>query len=229
MKRLPLRLIILLIFLLTVLVCFIVSRIFSIATIQIVGAPTLIGLDSLKGKQLYLISLDDIEKEILKKNPNIQSFTLHKDYPNTLRLRVYQSKPVGALVVSDGYFLMSDSAKIVIKQREVPIKLPLITIGQKLPFNSYGVGDTLTSQELTASAYFLGKFAENGIPIETVEIRGFDVVVCKGAEHTYIFSASKNKTEQFSDFLTVYRQFFVEGKKFSSIDVRFEKPVVVFE
>lgn len=227
MKKVSRTVMFIIILLLAVGACFAASKLLTVSTIHVHGG-SVIGLDELVGKPLFLLNESTISKDLLKKNPTIEKITFEKKYPNILSIRVQQSKPVGLLAVANGYYILSSSGKVIGKERTKMHKLPLITIGQKFPFQAYRVGETMSNQELLTSAYVLGKFTQNGVYIDTVEIRGFDVVVCKGAGHTYIFSASKDKAEQFSELMVVYRQFFVEGKKYQSIDVRFEKPVVVF-
>ncbi len=228
MKKIPKGALFAITFILAVAACFGLSKLLFINTIHVSGG-SLIGLDEFSNTPLLLINESDLTKKLLLVNPTIEKILVDKQYPNTLSLRVERARAAGLLAVSKGYYVLSSGGKVISKERTITKKLPLITIGQKFPFESYTVGETMSNEGIVSSAYILGQFAQNNIPIDTVEIRGFDVVVCKGAGHTYVFSASKNKAEQFSDFLIVYRQFFVEGKRYSSIDVRFEKPVVVFE
>lgn len=229
MKRLPKRTLILIAFLSAILLSFLVYKTLAVATIELHGAQTIIGLDQFSMKPLFLINSSIASQELLVKNPSFESIEIAPQYPNKLIITATKSTKVGALKVSNGFYEISSSGKVLAKVRAIEGKLPLILLQQLLPYESYSVGQIMSNREIIFSAYLLGQFAQNNIPIETVEMQGFDVVLCKGAGHTYVFSASKDKVAQFADFAVIFRQFFVEGKKYSTIDVRFDKPVVVFE
>lgn len=229
MKRIPKRTLILIAFLSAILLSFLVYKTLSVTTIELHGAQTLIGLDQFTMKPLFLINSNDASQDLLSRNPSFERIEISRQYPNRLIITATKSKMVGALKVSSGFYEISSTGKVLSKVRTKEGKLPLILLQQLLPYESYSVGQIMSNREVVFSAYLLGQFTQNNIPIETVEMQGFDVVLCKGAGHTYVFSASKDKVAQFSDFAVIYRQFFVEGKKYSKIDVRFDKPVIVFE
>lgn len=216
-------------FLGAILLSFLIYKTLSVNTVELNGAQTLIGLDQFNNKPLFLINSNIASQDLLAKNPMFESIEISPQYPNKLIITVTGSKKVGILKVSHGFYEISSTGKVLTKVRAKEGKLPVILLQQLLPYESYAVGQTMSNQEVTFSAYLLGKFAENNIPIDTVEMQGFDVVLCKGAGRTYVFSASKDKVTQFSDVAVIYRQFFVEGKKYNKIDVRFDKPVVVFQ
>lgn len=229
MKRIPKRTIVLIVFLGTILLSFLIYKTLSVSTIELKGAQTLIGLDQFSSKPLFLIKNTKAAHDLLAKNPSFESIEISGQYPNKLIITATRSKMVGALKVSGGFYQISSTGKVLAKVRNIEGKLPLITLQQLLPYESYAVGQIMSNREVVFSAYLLGKFAENNIPIDTVEMQGFDVVLCKGAGRTYVFSASKDKVAQFVDVAVIYRQFFIEGKKYSKIDVRFDKPIIVFE
>lgn len=229
MKRIPKRTVIIVTFLSALLLSFLVYKTFSITTIELHGAQTLIGLDQFSMKPLFLINSNKAMRDLLGKNPSFESINISLKYPNKLVITAIRSNVVGVLQVSNGFYELGSTGKVLAKLRVRQNNLPLILLQQLLPYESYSVGQIINNQQLIFSTYVLGKFAENTIPIETVEMQGFDVVLCKGAGRTYVFSASKDKQTQVSDSIAIYRQFFIEGKKYSSLDVRFDKPVVVLE
>lgn len=229
MKRIPKRTIVLFAFLSAIFLSFLIFKTLSVSIIELNGTQTLIGLDQFSQKPLFLINISKATQDLLRKNPSFESISIASQYPNKLVITATKSKKVGILKVSNGFYEISSRGKVITKVRTKNDALPLILLQQLLPYESYAVGQVMSNKEIQFSAYLLGKFAENNIPIETVEMKGFDVVLCKGAGRTYVFSASKDKVAQFSDFAVIYRQFFIEGKKYSTIDVRFDKPVVVFE
>lgn len=229
MKRIPKRTIILFAFLSGIILSFILYKIFLIQSIELYGASTLIGLDQFSRKPSFFINTEQASRALMNANPTFENIELNIVYPNTLKITATKSRAVAVLKVSNGYYEISHTGRILVKVRKKETKLPEIVLQQLLPYESYVVGQFINKQEVVFAAYILDKFAQNAIPIETVEMQGFDVVLCKGAGRTYIFSASKDKTVQFSDVAVIYRQFFIEGKKFNKIDVRFDNPIIVFE
>tara|TARA_B100001057_G_C22868113_1_gene957519 strand:+ start:2959 stop:3615 length:657 start_codon:yes stop_codon:yes gene_type:complete len=61
-----------------------------------------------------LFSLDNSEiKKILMQESFVESFKIKKKYPNTLRIRIYEKKPIAILLKKQNKFLLSDKIDLI--------------------------------------------------------------------------------------------------------------------
>ena len=78
-----------------------------------------------------LINLDNSEiKKLLMQESFIESFNIKKKYPNTLKIKIYEKKPIAILLKNQNKFLLSDKIDL--------IKFKEIENFQNLP---YVIGD----------------------------------------------------------------------------------------
>ena len=69
-------------------------------------------LESIYEKNIFFLKKKEIE-EILKTNSLIDSFDVKKKYPNTLKIRIYEKKPIAVLIKQKKKFYISEKIKLI--------------------------------------------------------------------------------------------------------------------
>lgn len=188
------------------------------------------GIQTLKGEFIWFVDEEETATFIKSRNEYIKEVVVTKQYPDSLKLRINYYSPLAVLKVADGYFLLGDEAVILEKSREpISSSLPQITYYQNIPFANNQVGQQLNFQDLKDSLFYLQKLAAMKTSINSIDIKGFHMLGLYTSNQEYIFTAEKERDQQIYQLEATIREFMISGRKINSLDVRFDKPVVVLE
>ncbi len=210
---------------------FILNSIFVIQNIVIKGysdKAALRGLYSLAKKNILTISPKEIEKAVLEANPQLQSVAIRKQFPSTLIIDLKIQPVVAELAMNNGYAYLSENGHIISKNREQKKRSPLINYYQKLNYSSYSAGDEVGFTDLLTGLHFLKSMNDLGLRTDTIDINGFDMLLFTLGDKKIFFTTEKNKETQDYELNQIIRQFKIEGREFTSLDLRFEKPIIRF-
>ncbi len=209
---------------------FLANNLFLISEVKIVTTekiPDLKGLEELKGKNLLIISKDEVKKILSKRNPQIKIIKIEKKYPHSIILTTRFDKPAAALIVDQGYFILGEDSKILDKKKEAKVvQVPMIFYYQKLNYSSYEVGDRIEFEDILIALHFVKKLSQMGLKTDKVDINGLNMIRLNLNEDTIIFTTEKGINLQEYQLEKLIHQFKVEGKTFEVIDLRFNKPII---
>jgi len=186
----------------------------------------IIGFQSLSKQNLLFLNKEQLEKEVLQKNPFLKKVQIDKVYPDKLRLKITIDKPFAALKADNGYFYLSETSKIIEKQKENTQKLPVVNYSQKIYYSSYQAGQKVDYREILGVLKLLKKTNDLGLVVDAVDIAGTYMVAFKIDEKKIIFSFDKDLEEQEEALKMIIKQFRIEGKDFATLDLRFNKPLI---
>jgi hypothetical protein len=186
------------------------------------------GLRSFAQKNLLLVSPDDVKKIILTENPTIRSVAVQKAFPNTLIITVESQPFIAIFEMNSGYVYLSENGKIIQKSKEKKEDIPLIKYYQKMNYASYNPGESLEYNDILTALHFLKTATEVGLQTDTVDINGFDMLLFSVGDKKLFFTTEKKKETQDYELRQIIKQFKIEGRDFKSLDLRFEKPIIVF-
>lgn len=66
-----------------------------------------------KGDSLFQINISNAEKRLLGKMPYLQSVTITRQFPTTLKVDIVEETVLGAVYTSDGFAIISDTGKVL--------------------------------------------------------------------------------------------------------------------
>ncbi|MBI3619922.1 hypothetical protein HY214_02145 [Candidatus Roizmanbacteria bacterium] len=205
---------------------------FAVRKIAIDGSDRslpLKGLTTLYRANLLLLSTEEKADDLLRENPRLKTVVVTKEYPATLHLTYTFLTPVVFFTVDDGFYILSEEGKILERlHKKSDLPLPIITYYQKIPFQQYKAGNILSFKDIQDSLAYLKKIVELSLPIDSIDIKGTNMIVCNLKEKTIIFTTSKDRGKQLFELESIVRKFKIEGREFTSLDLRFDKPVVTF-
>jgi len=210
---------------------FVTNQFFKIKTIEINKLSNNwlpLGIKGFKGENLLVLSTTDIEQKIVNNNPDIKSAEVKKIYPDKLKITIELYRPFVVLKVSNGFFILTEDGRIIEKKRKIESNLPIINFYQLLSYYYFNTGDRLEYKDLQGALKFL-KASENlGLKIVSIDISGNNMIGFNLVNQKVVFSTKKNFGKQEYELRTIVKQFLIQGKKFKSLDLRFNKPVVKF-
>lgn len=201
-------------------------KIKSVIVNNINSKSSLQGLSLLNDMNMLFLDENDIEKQLYKSNSYIKTISIKKQYPSTLILAVAMHVPLAQFEVSEGYFVLSKNARILKKAKSTSASLPIIRYYQKLSYNGYNAGDTIEFKDIKASLQFLEKAKNLGLAINSIDIRGFNMIALNTKDEKMLFTLEKSIKDQLYQFEQVVKQFKVQGKEFKVIDFRFDRVIV---
>lgn len=206
------------------------TNIVKVRTIIIEGdnKQELRGLRKYYQKNLIFLSPKEIEQSILTDNPQLQSVSIEKKYPNSLVISIKEQQIVATLEMNEGYAYLSEDGKIVQKSREQNKQLPLIHYYQKFIYSVVSAGDDLKYIDIISALHFIKKCSELGLKTDTVDISGLDMLLFTIGDKKMYFTTEKDIRTQDYELGEIIRQFKIEGKDFKSLDLRFDKPIITF-
>ena len=207
---------------------YLVTFYFTVQKIEVTqkGKPVALnGLKGLEGDRMILLDEKKTADTVLLLNPYLKTITVQKQYPQTLLITVDNHIPLAQLQGDVGYYILSDTAKILEKKRYAVPNLPLISYYQKLPFIQNQAGKFIDFQDIELALHFIKKVRSAGIAVETVDIAGFHMIRLNSKDKTILVSAEKDKETQDYQFETIVRELRKDGNDFSELDLRFEKPI----
>lgn len=193
---------------------------------QRVTADSLKGISSFFHSNILFVSTSTITKTIQTSNSTVREVTVVKQYPHTIVLKVSVYEPYALFKADNGFFVLSGNGTILQKTRTVVKNLPTISYYQKLYYNSYQSGNTITNKDVLLSLRFLQKALDLDIKLNSIDINGFNMIALYANDQKIIITTEKDVGLQEYQFETIVRQFKIEGKQFKVLDLRFDKPII---
>jgi cell division septal protein FtsQ len=200
---------------------------FSVREVVIEGVSDLTGLEGYSGAFLPLLKEKDIEAAVSTSNPTLAEVHVYKQYPYTLYITARELRPVVTVKLSDGYMYVSEVGTVLGKNRsDDDSSLPVLTYYQPLFFNQTPIGSIVDHAEIVTAALMTHKVLDLGIAVTKIDITNENMIVLHTDSFTLLVTSIKDVQQQLRILDYTYKQLRREGKEFTSIDVRFEKPII---
>lgn len=200
---------------------------FSVQEVVIEGVSNLSGLEGYSGAFLPLLKQSDVEAAVSSSNPTLAEVHVYKQYPHTLYLTARELRPVVSVKLSDGYMYISEVGTVLGKNRsESDAALPVLTYYQPLFFNQAPIGSVVEHAEIVTAAEMTHKVLDLGIAVTKIDITNENMIVLHTDSFTILVTSIKDAQHQLRVLDYTYKQLRRGGEKFTSIDVRFEKPII---
>lgn len=187
------------------------------------------GLHHIALRNIFFTSEKSVEQIMVDNNPLVKAVRVQKIYPSTIRITPYFDEVIAALKVSeDGFFLLSEQGKVLSKTKENRENLPQLVYYQLLQYALFQNGETISYKDILMALHFLKKSRDLDLYVNSIDITSFSMIGLYVNGGKILFTTEKEQSVQDFQFETIVKQFKVEGKNFSVLDLRFDKPVVIF-
>lgn len=210
--------------------CLGVQRYFSIRTVAVIGdtvTPAVRGYDVLYNQFLPFVDTDAIISSLSDQNPQIATISIEKQYPDAVEIRYLRSVPSAALVSSGTSYVLSDSGRVLSISSVAPPGVPQLTHYQQFYRGQVKIGDVIETKDIQLSLKMVDVLESLGFTVKEVAIESFYMIrlVLSDTREIYI-STEKNFDKQEYQIREILKKFKIDGTRFRSLDVRFDKPVI---
>jgi hypothetical protein len=199
------------------------NTVFQIEHIEVSGSGIEVAVDQRRiAKNLIFFPVDTTTQEILSQNPLVDHVELQKKYPHTLVIIATKRTPV-ARFPSQGIYWQLDKTGMVLGPDNESQRLPGILID--VP--AVQIGQKVSDARIIAGTTFLGRV----LPfLRVTSIEQYDTLsLLAKSEVTNILIPQKADQSAVADTLqTMLSGFRIKGMMPNRIDLRFDKPVVIF-
>lgn len=186
------------------------------------------GLHLVEGSNLLLLNTTKFINYLQELNPQLMDVNIQKHYPNTLKISYKLKEPIAYIKTNNGYFYLSDNAKILTKVKSFDSKKKLTELlyYQVFDYSTTSIGDKLDFIDIKYSLEFLKKIKGFELEVKSIDINSPSMIRLNLNKSVVIFTTEKDIDGQINSLDKIIRQFKIEGKSFSLLDLRFDKPII---
>lgn len=200
-----------------------INGIFTIRNVEVAGEGIQVEVDEATlPRNLLFFPVEKVTQQLLRDYALAGSVIIQKKYPNTLRITAIARKPFVIAGIGRETYLL-DEQGIVLIQYPLEKGLPLIRIalGGVLP------GVKISDQAVLASVNFMRE-TQNIIPIRDVTLNDTTSLRAQSATMSIVFTQHADIPLLVRTLQTVIAGFRIKGTLPTTVDLRFDKPVVTF-
>lgn len=175
---------------------------------------------NLRDRRIFRFNSTTVVDELTRKFLPVGGVNLISHYPQTVEVVIKERRPAAKVSLPEGLPFLVDQKGVLYSQAgetDVGIRLVILELNTKL---SLGQQLDLAVVELILlkePALILIRFANH----ESIEAESHEGT-------TAVFSRQKNLEDQIGVLQTVLKSYKIEGKVLKKVDLRFDKPVVIY-
>ena len=201
---------------------------FQIKTVRIAGNSETVNTNALtRQKNLFLLSPAQLKKELIAASPWIEDIEIKKQFPSTLLLVLHERIPIAEYQDEVNRFFLDKTGRLL------PV-LPSKNFNSVQVFCSIvekNVGQTVTNK-LLLHGLALVDALRSRIESQIIKLtcqEDIKTIQLSLPDTTVLVSADSEPEKTVSSLQLLLKQFRIEGNRPETIDLRFEKPVVIPE
>lgn len=164
--------------------------------------------------------------------PQVETVKIKKRYPHKILFELTSRKPVAALAIElfpfslTGVYYLVDQEGIMVKKMEENPNLPLVLVKNDPQLQA---GDKINQEEILKTIEILiGMKFHLLEPKITRVISLREIEIWLENEVLVLFNGEKDIDIQLDSLQFIYTRSKIEGKQIKKIDLRFDKPVVLY-
>lgn len=179
------------------------------------------------GRHLLFLSSPQVAAKIRAKYPFLKEIKIVKKIPPELQFILKKREAMAALVKEsspDENYLVDEEGFCLKKASATDLPLVLV---QELP--KIAVGEKPEDRAITKAIEIIKELKLNLFEPKTAKVNPFNIEVRLEGDELTIFSTFKELKIQINSLQLILTRAKIEGKKISRLDLRFDKPVVVYD
>lgn len=213
----------LVLFLLIIIAVYKIIYLFSIKKIEIIGSPVHLAFDTkIIGMNLFFFPSDSVRSMLLHDYPEIKFLSFEKKFPDTLRVHLDLRQATALIKTRQSTITVSDDGVILHLFSQVPKDIPTIEYDSSISAQM----TTVTDLHILSALKFL-KITEvtpNFLHIVT-SANSIEFTI---NSTNVIISSEKDIQETYHSLQSLLTGFRIQGRIPKLLDLRFDKPVVLF-
>lgn len=179
------------------------------------------------GRNIFFLSSQSLVSQIKKDNPLFKEVKVSKNLPNQVSFDLEKREPQVAIKGLGQELLVVDDEGYLLTRTKTS-DLPLLIVNDLLDFE---IGEPLGKEEIIWSISLF-----KGLKLRLFEPKSVRIITPRQIETELaangplvIFSSQKELDFQLDSLQLIFSRAKIEGKDLKRLDLRFDKPVVVYE
>lgn len=189
------------------------------------------GLEYYYHSSILLLQAREMEQTLLRLNPRIKSIRMERQFPDTINLYIEYGEMIAQFAADNGYLILNSDAVVLQRQRTSAAKIPTIYYYQRISYGRYQPGSNLELAEVLDALYFLSQANDLGAKVYRVDIKGGHMIRLMLTEDdaVIVVTTEKDRLRQAYEMGQILRRLKVQGQSIKTLDLRFDKPVIVLK
>lgn len=178
------------------------------------------------GKNIIFLSTKNLVSQIEKSNLLLKEVEIKKSFPNCLSFKLKKREPQATVKSPEGkgFLVVDEEGFLLEKVNET--ELPVVLVEQEINLN---VGEKIVEKEIVWAVNLLKDLKLRSLVSKTAKIispRQIEVELDN--KPLVIFSSLKEVNFQLDSLQLIFSRSKIEGRNLKQIDLRFDKPVVIY-
>ncbi len=204
-------------------------KVTQVTVIAPLKSPPVAGAGTFVGRNMLTLSPREVAEFFVRRNPAVAGAQVTKHYPTDLEVVITTLPAAAQLSATDGFFVVASTGRILQKSTYAAADLPTITFYQRLNSNILKIGDTVPYQDIRDALRFIDSLKKIGYSPQAVDISGHNMIACTLKDgRTILLSTQKDIGVQEYQLKTILERLKIKGGDFTTLDLRFDKPVIKF-
>lgn len=208
------------------------SDLFLVRQIEIEGKRVFVREDDLRSttsfflaRSIFFADASQIERRIKQEFLTVAKIRVEKRLPDRLVIEVWEREPLLKVETVGGQFL-ADSEGLIFASAPVGLDLPVLNLSEQ----KIGLGSRLEGKIIAAVLKITQVIKEMGfITLTRVSVNEQgEIVIQSDLAAEVLFDADSDIEYQLSSLQAILRRVKMEGKKLTKVDLRFQRPIVVY-
>ena len=179
------------------------------------------------GKNIVFFPTKDLASQIKESHPLLKEVKIKKSLPNRLSFELKKREPQAVLKSpqQEGFWVVDEEGCLLEKANQT--ELPVVLVEQSINLN---VGEKVVEKETVWAVNLFKDLKLHLLTPKTAKIvspRQIEVELSDGL--LVIFSSLKEVNFQLDSLQLIFSRSKIEGRSLKQVDLRFEKPVVIYE
>lgn len=204
-----------------------VSPLFNIKSVEVATdnkcvPPTFVKNAGIRGKNLLTFSSANLISSIKSKYACVQVVKVQKDFPNSLKVGITSLLPLARI---DGTNLTISSQNTI--NGSSNSVLPVVFLPNQIPLK---IGSAVVDSQLLYVLKILNQLKDTDFIVSSVRVIDPGNIIVYNRENALaIFSSQEELSSQISALQEVIAKSKIDATKVQKIDLRFDKPIIVFK
>ena len=183
----------------------------------------------LKGRNIFKVELDEIERSLLRKYPEISELKVEKKFPDQIHLVAKKRVRMAQFLLGEEYLILDEKGVVLEKSDKEDKDLPAIE-GLKLANPRINLGARLKGDELRAALKIIMSFRENptlsSYQISQVEVGQLSKIFLHLNKNIKAIIDDRKIPYKIKVLGVVLTQGNLDLKEVKYIDLRFKEPII---
>ena len=179
--------------------------------------------EQFRGRNIFIVSSKRVEETVLNNYKCVKNVTVQKKYPSTLTIEVEIDRPL--VKVGDKNIYLTENGFVLDNYDQK--NLPTIFFDKETEFK---IGERVNDEDTLYVLSLVSQIGKTDFVATSIRVLSpFVLSVYNRENQTVIFTTEKEVNVQVDSLQLILSESKIDPSKITKIDLRFEKPVIIFK